>query len=178
MRLINCTYFNDVTNHFFQDVQYADIDYMDEQAIFTLGANFTQLPDYVSTVKSQGVRFILILDPFVNTEKADYATHDNAMAADVYIKWYNDTYQPPKDCATNPTTCQNLTDVMLGYVRFLKIAIRGQFQLGVVVKVWPVGRAAFPDFFKPSAQNWWIEEVRKLHKDISFDGLLIVRIER
>ena len=127
MRLINCTYFNDVTNHFFQDVQYADIDYMDEQAIFTLGANFTQLPDYVSTVKSQGVRFILILDPFVNTEKADYATHDNAMAADVYIKWYNDTYQPPKDCATNPTTCQNLTDVMLGYVRFLKIAIRGQF---------------------------------------------------
>lgn len=101
----------------FQDVQYADIDYMDEQAIFTLGPNFADLPQYVERLQSEGMRFILILDPFVNTEKPSYATHERAMENDVYIKWLNSTYQPSADCASSPADCQNLTDVMLGYVR-------------------------------------------------------------
>jgi len=137
-----------------QDIQYADIDYMDEQAIFTLGVNFTGLPNYVAEIKEEGTRFILILDPFVNTEKSSYVTHERAMEKDVYIKWFNSSYQPSPDCTTNPTTCQNLTDVMLGYV-------------------WPVGRAAFPDFFKQSTKEWWLREIEDLQASIQFDGLWI-----
>ena len=97
---------------------------MDEQAIFILGVNFTGLPNYVAEIKAEGTRFILILDPFVNTEKSSYVTHERAMEKDVYIKWFNSSYQPSPDCTTNPTTCQNLTDVMLGYVMSLLSYLR------------------------------------------------------
>ena len=45
-------------------------------------------------------------------------------------------------------------------------------------QVWPVGRSAFPDFFKPSTGEWWLDEIESLHKTIPFDGLWIVSIGR
>lgn len=103
-----------------QDVQFADIDYMDHEADFTIGENFTSLPEFVRTEKKNGLRFIPILDPAINTEKTNivYAPHLNAMEADAYITWYNSTLQPSKDCTSSPGNCQPLDDVMLGYVSF------------------------------------------------------------
>ena len=89
---------------------------MDNQADFTIGQRFADLPDYVAAVKANGTRFILILDPAINSEKDNYPSYDRGFDSDVYIKWYNDTLQPPSDCAASPSNCQNVTDVMLGYV--------------------------------------------------------------
>ncbi len=47
-----------------QDVQYGDIDYMDERRIFTLGEDWADLPEYVQQLKLEGTRFVIIL---VNT---------------------------------------------------------------------------------------------------------------
>lgn len=91
---------------------------MDNQADFTLGENFTDLPDFVREAAGQGLRFIPILDPAINTEKGPgYTTHINAMNKKVYITWYNDTLQPSSDCTAHPGDCQELDNVMQGYVR-------------------------------------------------------------
>lgn len=52
-----------------QDVQYADIDHMDRRLDFTYDKeNFAGLPEYIRQVKSDGLRFIIILDPAINAE--------------------------------------------------------------------------------------------------------------
>lgn len=46
----------------FQDVQYADIDYMDEQKSFTVDPiNYVGLGEFIDDVHAHGQRFIIIL---------------------------------------------------------------------------------------------------------------------
>lgn len=48
-----------------QDVQYADIDYMDLYKDFTYDTvNWADMPDYVRRVKEDGLRFVVILVSF------------------------------------------------------------------------------------------------------------------
>lgn len=50
-----------------QDVQYADIDYMERQLDFTLSPEFEGLPALITRMKAGGMRVILILvSPCVN----------------------------------------------------------------------------------------------------------------
>jgi len=137
-----------------QDIQYADIDYMDERADFTFGSEFKDLPDYISEANDEGLRFILIIDHVINTEREGYETHELAMKDDVYIKWFNDTIQPEKDCEISPKSCQFLDDVMLGYC-------------------WPNGRTAIPNFFKNETKEWWSSEFRKFYDTAKFSGIWI-----
>lgn len=44
-----------------QDVQYADIDYMDRQLNFVLDPEFEGLPALVDEMRGEGMRFIFIL---------------------------------------------------------------------------------------------------------------------
>lgn len=44
-----------------QDVQYADIDYMERQLDFVLDKNFQNLPALVDRMRGEGMRFIFIL---------------------------------------------------------------------------------------------------------------------
>lgn len=44
-----------------QDVQYVDIDHMERQLDFTLGARFQGLPALINKIKAEGMRFIIIL---------------------------------------------------------------------------------------------------------------------
>ncbi|XP_050706876.1 maltase-glucoamylase-like isoform X2 [Eriocheir sinensis] len=133
-----------------QDVQYADIDHMDRRLDFTVDpVNFQGLQEYVESVKKEGLRFIVILDPAINAElgAAEYLVHQRARDQDVYIKW-------PKELV--PADNFGAGDVMLGYV-------------------WPDNRTAFPDFFRASARAWWKDEITRLFVDtgLHFDGLWI-----
>lgn len=47
--------------HVLQDVQYADIDYMDRQLNFVLDPEFSNLPALVERIQGDGGRFIIIL---------------------------------------------------------------------------------------------------------------------
>lgn len=42
-----------------------------------------------------------------------------------------------------------------------------------LVKCWPKGKVAYPDFFRKSTQKWWIDSIERHHKDLPFDGLWI-----
>lgn len=44
-----------------QDVQYADIDYMERQLNFVLDPDFMKLPALVKRIQDEGGRFIIIL---------------------------------------------------------------------------------------------------------------------
>lgn len=45
-----------------QDVQYGDIDYMDDKRDFTVdNVNFAGLAEYIQELKAQGTRFVIIL---------------------------------------------------------------------------------------------------------------------
>lgn len=135
-----------------QDIQYADIDYMDYNADFTFGENFTQLPDYVSEADKSGLRFILILDHVINTEKENYDTHTLALEHDVYMKWSNETLKPNGNCTVSPHDCQSLHDIMLGYL-------------------WPDGKIAIPNFFKNETKEWWKNEMAKFYNKVKFSGI-------
>jgi len=139
-----------------QDIQYADIDYMDYRADFTIGKNFKDLPTYVSTTSADGLRFIVIIDHVVNTERSNYATHTSAMEKKVYITWGNATtgLQPEANCTISPHNCQDLGDVMLGYL-------------------WPDGKTAIPDFLKTNTTEWWNDQFVKFYEMIKFDGIWI-----
>uniref|UniRef100_A0A672GPQ1 Maltase n=1 Tax=Salarias fasciatus TaxID=181472 RepID=A0A672GPQ1_SALFA len=69
------------------DVQYADIDYMVRQMDFTLDKEFQGLPAFVDKIRSEGMRFIFMLDPAISGNETNYLTFERGKAQDVFIKW-------------------------------------------------------------------------------------------
>ena len=67
---------------------------------------------------------------------------------DVWIKWPSLDNPQVNESKGNNT-------VMLGYV-------------------WPIGKAAFPDFFNERTKQWWKNEIVNHYKNtLTFDGLWI-----
>jgi len=127
-----------------QDVQYADIDYMDGKRDFTIDpVNFAGLPKLVEGIKAEGVRFVVILDP---TIAVDYDVFDRANASQSFIQWANSSGE---------------------------IAGQDPYDPNVYGNVWPEGPVAFIDFFKTSAREWWAKEIGDFHSKLQFDGLWI-----
>lgn len=95
-----------------QDVQWADIDYMDGKKDFTLNStSFGDLPALVDEIKSGGLRFIIILDPAIAVDDS-YQSYLNGLEKDVYVKWANESIKPPG---------QNLpNNILMGAVRNLR----------------------------------------------------------
>nr|XP_060635574.1 sucrase-isomaltase, intestinal-like [Anolis sagrei ordinatus] len=53
------------------DVQYADIDYMDNNLDFTYDKdNYAGLPEYIQELKKDGLHYIIILDPFLSKDQS------------------------------------------------------------------------------------------------------------
>ncbi|KFO03551.1 Maltase-glucoamylase, intestinal, partial [Balearica regulorum gibbericeps] len=72
-----------------QDVQYVDIDHMERQLDFTIGARFAGLPALIDKIKKDGMRFIIILDPTISGNETNYPTFSRGVQDDVFIKWPN-----------------------------------------------------------------------------------------
>ena len=126
-----------------QDVHYADVDYMDEFKDFTLSTSFQDLPAYVTELNSDGVRFMIVLDPGINAESpTTYETHERAMASSVYIEWAT---EGESDVTGNGME-------ILGYSR-------------------PNERTAFPSWFKTSTETWWTNEIHSFYDNLNFDGI-------
>ncbi|CAG7733772.1 unnamed protein product [Allacma fusca] len=71
-----------------QDVQYGDIDIMDRQLDFTVGARFSGLPAYVKELKAKGVKFVTILDPCISIGEpaGSYRPYELGNQMDVWMK--------------------------------------------------------------------------------------------
>lgn len=106
--------------------------------------NFGDLPQLVDQLKTEGIRFIVILDPAIAN---DYDVYFRGKAANVFIQWANSTLRPPEEPFDN--------DIIFG-------------------TVWPQNRTAFPDFFKASTKQWWTNEVQAFYQKLKFDALWIV----
>ncbi|KFD51735.1 hypothetical protein M513_07432 [Trichuris suis] len=135
------------------DVQYVDIDYMSENADFTVDPNnFHDLPDLVTkTRRENGLRWVFIVDPAINIARKDYAPLDSAPMKDVFIKWPDERFVPPLN---DKYPYSKGTPIMLG-------------------TVWPYNNVAFPDFFKPNVSLWWKKLILDFRKTLRFDGLWI-----
>jgi alpha-glucosidase (family GH31 glycosyl hydrolase) len=135
-----------------QDVQYTDIDYMDEYKIFTIdnSSAFRDLPNFAEWLHSQGKHYIIILDPGIDVT---YDVFLRGKEADAYIHWPNGT-DPGVILYNDQYSSTNGTDILLG-------------------RVWPLHHVAYPDFLSENGSKWWANELKMFHDRLSFDGLWI-----
>jgi alpha-glucosidase (family GH31 glycosyl hydrolase) len=134
------------------------------------------MPEYFDELHRRGMKTVMILDPALVVDDKNYSPHDNALKADVYVKW-------PE--GENPDYSYTNSSIMIGYVIIKKtlnvcqvlFQISKRFYL-LIEKCWPEGRVAYPDFFKKSTQDWWISEIKKHFQTLKFDGLWIDMNER
>ncbi|CAF4158178.1 unnamed protein product [Rotaria sp. Silwood2] len=128
------------------DVMYGDIDYFRKQLDFTWDPiRFNGLPEYVNWLHTQGMRFITILDPAIDSEEPNYDVFTEGQRDDIWVKWPQN-----KNVQFNETKNRN----MVGYV-------------------WPIGKTVFPDYFYPPAKDWWKNQVLNYYNKLKFDGLWI-----
>ncbi|OQV25082.1 Sucrase-isomaltase, intestinal [Hypsibius exemplaris] len=141
------------------DAVYGDIDYMLHRQDFTVDpVNFAGLPRYVDELKSNGMRYVIILDPAIHadaklkypgTPAENYTAYTEGVKRDIFIKW-------PASLASRPEFADSVgpNRAMLG-------------------KVWPDGRSAFPDFFKNDTLQWWTDMIEEQYtvQGIKFDAL-------
>lgn len=77
-----------------QDVQFADIDYMAGRKDFTIDrVNFSDLPQLVDEIKTDGVRFVIILDPAIPNAPG-YMPFSRGNRSKVFVQWANETFKP------------------------------------------------------------------------------------
>lgn len=79
-------------------------------------------------------------------DEPNYEPYKRGKSSDVFVKW-------PEDQNVQRNESQdNNNEYMIG-------------------TVWPAGRTVFPDYFKKSTQEWWINEIETYYRDgLKFDG--------
>jgi alpha-glucosidase (family GH31 glycosyl hydrolase) len=88
--------------------RYGDIDYFRDRLDFTWDpVNFKGLPEYIDWLHANGMKFITILDPAIDSEEPNYDVFTEGQKADVWIKW-----PARRNIQFNETGNRN----MLGYV--------------------------------------------------------------
>ncbi|CAF4353764.1 unnamed protein product, partial [Adineta steineri] len=108
------------------DVHYGDIDYFHNRLDFTFDpTNFKDIPEYIDWLHANGMKFITMLDPAIDTEAKDYSVYTEGQKADIWMKW-----PERRNLQFHETNDRKI----LGYV-------------------WPDGKTAFPDFFYPPTSD-------------------------
>ncbi|KAM8854558.1 sucrase-isomaltase, intestinal [Synchiropus picturatus] len=141
------------------DVQYADIDYMERQLDFTLNPKFENLPTLVDSMRSEGMRFIFILDPAISGNETNYRAFDRGQEQDVFIKW-------PKEISDS---------IVWGKVWPDKpnVTVDDTLPWDEQVELYRA-YAAFPDFLRTQTATWWHQEIKDYYDEVmKFDGLWI-----
>lgn len=70
-----------------QDVQWNDIDYMDNKRDFTYSTDFGDMPGLVNQIHSAGLHYIMIVDPGIsNQSPGNYYPYDLGIKMDIFIK--------------------------------------------------------------------------------------------
>lgn len=139
-----------------QDVQYGDIDYMERQLDFTYDKTFDGLPEFVKSIKEDGLKYIIILDPAISAnETKPYPPYIEGVKQDVWIKDANGEILFGKVWPDYPNVTVNSSYKWEEQTKYFRAFV------------------AFPDFFSKKTQVWWKNEIEKFHKIIDFDGLWI-----
>uniref|UniRef100_A0A0N4ZXR4 P-type domain-containing protein n=1 Tax=Parastrongyloides trichosuri TaxID=131310 RepID=A0A0N4ZXR4_PARTI len=135
------------------DAIYFDIDYMNRYKDFTIGDTFSQLPQYVDSLKTNyNIKTFLMFDPAI---EVDYAVFQRGRSMNAsYISWPNSDLVQTSTNNLYPLTKD--TNTMLGVV-------------------WPDKHVAFPDFLDTTDNtlNWWSSELGNFYDQVKYDGIWI-----
>ncbi|KAJ6660960.1 hypothetical protein lerEdw1_016980 [Lerista edwardsae] len=162
------------------DVQYTDIDYMERKLDFTLGKNFTDLPAFVDRIRSEGSRFIIILDPAISgNETEPYETFTSGVNENVFITlpgstelawakvWPDYPNVTVDENASLETQLESREMPVHAYI-ICVICLFSDRNGDQLYRAY----VAFPDFFRNSTSQWWQREIEKYHATVlKFDGL-------
>jgi len=70
-----------------QDVQWNDIDYMQDHLDFTYDINkFKGLPEFVDELHGKGMHYVLMADPAIGSAHQGYEPYDDGVQKDIFIK--------------------------------------------------------------------------------------------
>ncbi|XP_021046862.1 putative maltase-glucoamylase-like protein FLJ16351 [Mus pahari] len=145
------------------DVQHVDIDYMDRKLDFTLSPSFQNLGVLINEMKTNGMRFLLTLDPTISGNETLYLTFTRGQEKNVFIKW------------------PDSNDIVWGKVwaELPNVNVDGSLDHETQLKLYRA-YVAFPDFLRNSTATWWKKEIEELYsnpqepqKSLKFDGLRI-----
>ncbi|XP_078603226.1 sucrase-isomaltase, intestinal-like [Branchiostoma floridae x Branchiostoma japonicum] len=150
-----------------QDVQYADIDYMERQLDFTLDhTNFHGLPAYFRQLQDEGMKTIIILvgrTPAISKNETNYPAWDSGVQMDVWIK--NEDQSGP---AYGKVWPEYADEFLPGKMENASWDFQVENYRSLV---------GFPDFLKTSTHDWWHEQIVDFYNDptdgIRFDGIWI-----
>ncbi|GAV06643.1 hypothetical protein RvY_16599 [Ramazzottius varieornatus] len=134
------------------DIFYGDVDYFDNETIFTISDRFAGLPEYVQQKNSQGVRFVTILDPFNPATQDNEPFQRGLTKRNAFIRW------PEGYIDTNN---QSYSTINASHPPYL------------LAHAWPPHKAVYTDFFHPEGRQWWSEEVEIFRNAINFSALWI-----
>ena len=147
------------------DIMYGDIDYFRNQLDFTWDSvRFDGLPEYVDWLHTQGMKFITILDPAIDSEEPNYDVFTEGQTADIWIKWPKD-----RNVQFNETNSRN----MIGYVWPIGSWKANDRKLSSFLVDLFLGKTVFPDYLNPLAKEWWKNQILNYHKQLKFDALWI-----
>nr|ANF89437.1 truncated sucrase-isomaltase [Desmodus rotundus] len=140
------------------DVQYTDIDYMERQLDFTIGERFQDLPAFVDKIRTEGMRYIIILDPAISgNETKPYPAFQRGQDKDVFVKW------PNTDDICWAKVWPDLPNIIINESLTEDEAVNASR-----------AHVAFPDFFRNSTAEWWEREIINFYNNqMKFDGLWI-----
>ncbi|XP_058412401.1 sucrase-isomaltase, intestinal [Diceros bicornis minor] len=140
------------------DVQYTDINYMERQLDFTIGEEFSELPQFVDRIRAEGMRYIIILDPAISgNETQPYPAFERGQEKDVFVKW------PNTDEICWAKVWPDLPNITIDESLTEDEAVNASR-----------AHAAFPDFFRNSTAEWWAREILDFYNNkMKFDGLWI-----
>ncbi|KAG0257440.1 alpha-glucosidase maltase [Actinomortierella ambigua] len=135
------------------EAMWIDIDYMDAYKCFTFDkARFPvkDLAAFSQQLHAQDQHLVMILDPGIKLqyEPGLYPPYDDGVAKNLFIK----RRLVQDDDLGNKHDSHPLVDF--------------------VGKVWP-GLTVFPDWFHPTAQEYWTEHVTRWVREIGLDGIWI-----
>ncbi|XP_068752603.1 maltase-glucoamylase-like [Montipora capricornis] len=140
-----------------QDVQYGDIDYMVRQKDFTYDpVNYKGLPEFVRSIKRDGLRYIIILDPAIGANDSNYQPYDSGNELNVFIK--------------DGDTGKNLYGKVWPLLQ--NVTVNNSLPWDEQTRLYRQ-YATFPDYFHPNISKYWGELIKDFYKIIEFDGLWI-----
>ncbi|CAH3034609.1 unnamed protein product [Porites lobata] len=140
-----------------QDVQFGDIDYMIRMKDFTYDpVNFKGLPDFVRSIRKDGLRYIIILDPAIGANDTGYRPYDWGNELNVFIK--------------DGDTGGNLFGKV--WPTYENVKINESLPWDEKTRLYRQ-YATFLDFFHPNISTYWGDLIQDFYKTIEFDGLWI-----
>uniref|UniRef100_A0A914S0Y1 Glycoside hydrolase family 31 TIM barrel domain-containing protein n=1 Tax=Parascaris equorum TaxID=6256 RepID=A0A914S0Y1_PAREQ len=128
-----------------------------------LDVGWEHLPNYVEQIHSENMHIVLIFDPAVQVDGKPF---QRGLYSDAkFVEWERGDQVPHSIQDLYPLAKDTK---LISYV--LRLLQGVPIMLGVA---WPDKHVSFPDFSDAMTIMWWMEEIKRFHHEVNFDGIWI-----